>query len=104
MKYTLRATKRAEETARADALATKLHENDHDGFRKDVSKINQTCNVIASSIDGILGECNISVFGKEHFNSILNSSRSCNVHLKNSIISILDNVVRCMRVGICVCM
>ena len=31
-KYALRATKRAEETARADALANELCENDNDGF------------------------------------------------------------------------
>ena len=73
-KYALRATKRAEETARADALANELCENDNDGFWKGVSKINQTSNVIASSIDGISGECNISVFWRDHFSSILNSS------------------------------
>ena len=49
-KYALRATKRAEETARADALANELCENDNDGFWKGVSKINQTSNVIASII------------------------------------------------------
>ena len=55
-KYALRATKRAEETARVDALSNELCENDNDGFWKDVSKINETSNVIASSIDGISGE------------------------------------------------
>ena len=91
-KYALRATKRAEETARADALANELCENYNDGFWKDVSKINQTSNVIASSIDGISGECNISVFWKDHFSSILNSSGSSNANLKNSIMSKLDDV------------
>ena len=80
------------ETARADALANELCENDIDGFWKDVSKINQTSNVIASSIDGISGECNISVFWKDHFSSILNSSGSSNANLKNSIMSKLDDV------------
>ena len=69
------------ETARADALANKLCEND-----------NQTSNVIASNIDGISGECNISVFWKEHFSSILSSSESSNANLKNSIMSKLDDV------------
>ena len=78
-KYALRATKRAEETARADADV-------------DVSKINQTSNVIASSIDGISGECKILVFWKDHFSSILNSSGSSNANLKNSIMSKLDDV------------
>ena len=91
-KYTLRATKRAEETARADALANELCENDNDGFWKDVSKINRTSNVIASSIDGISSECNISVFWKDHFSSILNSSGSFNVRLQNSIMSTLDDI------------
>ena len=91
-KYALRATKRAEETARADALANELCENDNDGFWKDVSKINRTSNVIASSIDGISSECNISVFWKDHFSSILNSSGSFNVRLQNSIMSTLDDV------------
>ena len=35
-KYSLRATKRAEETARAHALATELCDNHNDGFWKDV--------------------------------------------------------------------
>ena len=64
------AIKQAEETARADALANELCENDNDGFWKDVSKINETSNVIASSIDGISDECNISVFWKDHFSYI----------------------------------
>ena len=73
-KYALRATKRAEETARADALANELCENDNKGFWKDVSKINRKSNVIANSMDDISGECNISVIWKDHFSSILNSS------------------------------
>ena len=75
-KYALRVTKRPEETARAEALANELSENDNDGFWKDVSKINQTSNGIASSIDSISGECNILVFLKYHFSSILNSIMS----------------------------
>ena len=78
--------------SRADALANELCENDNDGFWKDVSNINQTSNVIASSIDGILGEFNISVFWKDHFSSILNPSGSSNANLKNSIMSKLDDV------------
>ena len=70
----------------------KLYENDNDGFWKGVSKINQTSNVIASSIDGISGECNISVFWRDHFSSILNSSGLSNADLKNSIMSKLDDV------------
>ena len=57
-----------------------------------MSKINQTSNVIASSIYGISGECNISVLWKDHFSSILNSSGSSNANLKNSIMSKLDDV------------
>ena len=82
----------SEETARADALANELCENDNDGFWKDVSKINQTSNVIVSSIDGISGECNISVFWRDHFSSMLNSSGLSNADLKNSIMSKLDDV------------
>ena len=78
-------------TARADALANEC-KNDNDGVWKDVSKINQTSNVIASSIDGISGECKILVFWKDHFSSILNSSGSSNANLKNSIMSKLDDV------------
>ena len=57
-----------------------------------MSKINQISNVIASSIDGILGKCTISLSWKDHFNSTLNSSGSSNANLKNSIISKLDDV------------
>ena len=49
-------------------------------------------NVIASSIDGISGECNISVFWEDFFSSILNSSGLSNANLKNSIMSKLDDV------------
>ena len=79
----LRATKRVEETAGADVLANELCENDNDDIWKDVSKINQISNVIARSIDGISGGCNISVFWKDHFISILKSSGSSNANLKN---------------------
>ena len=88
-KYALRATKRAEEIARADALANNLCENDNIDVWKNVSKINQTSSVIASSIGGISGECNILMFRKDHFSSILNSSGSSNVNLKNSIMRTL---------------
>ena len=57
-----------------------------------MSKINQTSNVITCSIDGISGECNISVFWKDSFSSILNSSGSSIANLKNSIMRILDDV------------
>ena len=73
-KYALRAAKRAEEIARADALANNLCGNKYVGVWKNVSKINQTSSVIASSICCISGECNISVIRKDHFSSILNSS------------------------------
>ena len=63
-KYALRVTKRAEETAKADALANELCEKDNQGFWKGVSKINQSSNVIANCIDGVLGESNISYFGR----------------------------------------
>ena len=77
---------------RVDALATELSETDKDGFWKDVSKINQTSNVIASSIGRISGECNISMFCKDNFSSILNSSGLSKVNLKNSFMSTLDNI------------
>ena len=87
-KYALRANKRAEETAKADALANELHvcEKDNCGFWKDVSKINQSSNVIANCINGVSGESNISYFWKYHFSIILNSTGSCNDKLKNPIV------------------
>ena len=86
-KYALRATKRAEETAKAEALANELCEKDKDDFWKDVSKINQSFNVIANCIDGVSGESNTSYFWKDHFSTILNSTGSCNDILKNSIMT-----------------
>ena len=49
-----------------------------------IMTVSSTSNVIASSIDGISGECNISVFWRDHFSSILNSSGLSNADLKNS--------------------
>ena len=86
-KYALRATKRAEETAKAEALANELCEKDKDDFWKDVSKINQSFNVIVNCINGVSGESNISYFWKDHFSTILNSTGSCNDILKNSIMT-----------------
>ena len=43
-------------------------------------------------LNGISGECNISVFWRDHFSSILNSSGLSNADLKNSIMSKLDDV------------
>ena len=57
-----------------------------------MSKINQTSNDIANRIDGISGAYNISVFWRDHFSSILNSSGSSNANLKNSVMRILDDV------------
>ena len=39
-------------------MSDKKHKNNKDTY----TQINQTTNVIANSIDGISGECNISVF------------------------------------------
>ena len=86
-KYALRATERAEEIVKADALANELCEKDNDGSWKDVSKINHLSNVIANCIDGVSGESNISYFWKDHFSTILKSTGSCNDKLKNSIMT-----------------
>ena len=66
-KYALRSTKRAEETARADALAVDLSNKNCDEFWRSVKKFNQSNSVHATIIDNTTGDEYISMYWKEHF-------------------------------------
>ena len=60
-KQRLRFCKSNDDRVRADALANKLLKRDDISFWKDVSKMNRiNSNVLASTISGISGECNIT--------------------------------------------
>jgi hypothetical protein len=64
-----------EDRTRADALANKLLHKDNITFWKDVFKMNRTnINVLASTINGITGEDNITNLWHDHFSDLLNSN------------------------------
>ena len=70
-KYALRCAKRAEETARADALAEDLCNKKCDEFWRGIKKFNQSNSVHATIIDNITGDENISKYWKKHFHFIV---------------------------------
>ena len=90
-KYALRSAKKAEETARADALAEDLCNKKCDEFWRGMKKLNQSNSVHATIIDNITGDDNISKYWKNHFYTILNSNivDEC---LKSSIVNTLDDI------------
>jgi len=60
---------------RGDALANKLLKGDVISFWKDVSKMNHiNSNVLASTINGVSGECNITKMWHDHYSDLLNSN------------------------------
>ena len=59
-KYALRSTKRAEETARAGALAADLSNKNYDKYWRSVKKLNQSNSVHATIIDNTTGGKSIS--------------------------------------------
>ena len=63
-----------EDTARVDALAKDLCDNDHDDFWKSVKKLNQCNNIQANCIEGKSGENEIAVYWKNYFCKLLNTN------------------------------
>ena len=87
----MRYTKHIEDTARADALAKDLCDNDDDDFWKVVKKLNQCNNIQASCIGGKSGETEIAIYWKDCFCKLLNSN-TINEALKSSILDKLDGI------------
>jgi len=74
-KQCLRFCKSNDDRVRADALANKLLKRDDISFRKDVSKTNRiNSNVLASTINGVSGECNITKMWHDYYSDLLNSN------------------------------
>ena len=69
-------------------------------FWKSVSKINQSSQLHATTIDGINGEANIANYWRNHFHGILNSN-VCDQALKNSILGTLDDIQHDARMTVC---
>ena len=90
-KYALRYTKYIEDTARADALAKDLCDNDHDDFWKGVRKLNQCNNIQANCIEGKSGENEIAIYWKDYFCKLLNTNK-INEALKSSILDKLEGI------------
>ena len=73
-KYALRYTKHIEDTARADALAKDLCNNDYDDVWKGVKKLNQCNNIQANCIElGKSGENEIAIYWNDYFCKLLNT-------------------------------
>ena len=88
-KYALRYSKHIEDTARADALAKDLCDNDHDDFWKGVKKLNQCNNIQANCIEGKSGENEIAIYWKNYFCELLNTN-TINEALKSSMLDKLE--------------
>ena len=84
-------TKHTEDTARADALAKDLCDNDYYYFWKGVKKLNQCNNIQANSIERKAGENEIAIYWKDYFCKLLNTN-SINEVLKSSIFDKLEAV------------
>ena len=90
-KYALRYTKHIEDTARADALAKDLCDNDHDDFWKGVNKLNQCNNIQVNCIKGKSGENEIAIYWKDYFCKLLNTN-TIKEALKSSILDKLESI------------
>ena len=86
-----------EDRARADALANKLLLNDNVCFWKEVSKMNRTgSNVLASTINGVTGENNITKVWYDHYYKLLNSNG--NTSNQPYVESIMNDIVHSQSV------
>ena len=92
-KQCLRFCKSNDDRVRADALANKLLKRDDISFWKDVSKLNRiNSNVLASTINGVSGECNITKMWHDHYSDLLNSNGDTKyMSYVNSVTKCIDN-------------
>jgi exonuclease III len=89
-KYALRQCQAMEETARADALATSLSHKDMTAFWKSIKTLNNKNLPLATSINGITGEENISEMWSQHYSGILNCVN--NISRKGHVQSVLHSI------------
>ena len=86
-----------EDRARADALAIKPLLNYNVCFWKEVSKMNRTgSNVLASTINGVTGENNITKVWYDHYYKLLNSNG--NTSNQPYVESIMNDIVHSQSV------
>ena len=91
-KYALRQCQSRQETARADALARNLSSKDMTSFWKSIKTINNKRIPLASTINGVTGEHDISELWKDHYSGILNCVHSdTNKAYVESILSTINN-------------
>ena len=74
-KYVLRKCKRDKCAKNADSLANKLLMKDEKAFWKEIQAINQANIPVATTIDDVTGNDNITNMWKDHFKNLLNSSK-----------------------------
>ena len=87
-KYTLRLCKANLSKNHADSLARKLLSKDTKQFWKEIKKLKGDCNNnVAFTIENVSGEQNICNLWKDHYESILNSSKDTRLksHVMNEL-------------------
>ena len=83
-----------EEMARADSLAQDLNDQDVEGFRKTMHKVNNCNKILANLIAGVSGTASILLYWKQHFDKLLNIHVYDNSDnsLKDGILSNFDKM------------
>ena len=71
-KYALRQCKHNEDAIRSDQYAKSLFKKDMPSFWKHIRKHINTRVSLATTINGVTGECNIADMWQDHYKSILN--------------------------------
>ena len=72
-KYALRQCQRTEDTARADAMANSLANNDSASFWKHTKAKRNRSVPLASNVDGYVGNRDIANMWQQHYSALLNS-------------------------------
>jgi hypothetical protein len=84
-----------QETARADALAKKLSTKDMTSFWKSIKAMNNKNIMLASSVNGVTGQHEISEMWREHYSGILNCVH--NETNKGRVESVLNTISKTDR-------
>ena len=77
-KYVFRKCKASSNKKDADSLANKLLVRNDKEFWKEIKKLNQSNMCVADTVNGVRGKHNIAHMWKDHYKSLLNSSKDFN--------------------------
>jgi hypothetical protein len=76
-KYAFRHCKYMEDTAKADAMAKQLSDNNMNDFWKNVKQMSKNNSVMANVVNGCTGEWDIVNMWEDHYKQLFNSVRNC---------------------------